>query len=174
MDGELIEGMELMEGMESLEGAARKKSLSTLWGSAMNALARREHSEHELRNKLKRKTESAGLSEALIDEVIAALLKDDLLSDERFAYMLCRSRFNKGVGPVRLAHELDQHCIRSEWAEVAMAKYADAWLDHLQELNLRKYGEAPPEDYKAWTKRARFFQQRGFTTSQIQQAIPRW
>lgn len=163
-----------MDGMQSLEDVARKKALSSLWGSAMNALARREHSEHELRQKLKRKTASAGLNEALIDEVIEALLRDDLLSDERFAHMLCRSRFNKGVGPVRLEHELEQHCIPGEWAEAALAEYADAWVDNLRELNFRKYGEVPPQDYQAWSKRARFFQGRGFTTSQIQQAIPRW
>ncbi len=152
-----------------MDQAERKKALSALWASAMNALARREHSVYELRQKLGRKTESADL----LDEVIEALLTDDLVSDERFAHMLCRSRFNKGVGPVRLEHELNQHQIRSQWIDESMAEYADAWVDHLQSLNIRKYGELPPQDYKAWAKRARFFQQRGFTTSQIQQAIPR-
>lgn len=151
-----------------MDEVERKKALSALWASAMNALARREHSEFELRRKLGPKAETPDL----IDELIEALLKDDLLSDERFAFMLCRSRFNKGVGPVRLEHELNQHQILSEWAEAAMAEYADAWIAHLQSLNLRKYGESPPEDYKAWAKRARFFQQRGFTPSQIQQALP--
>lgn len=151
-----------------MDGVERKKALTALWASAMNALARREHSEFELRRKLGPKAES----QDLIDELIEALLRDDLLSDERFAHMLCRSRFNKGIGPVRLEHELNQHQIIDEWIEVAMAEYADTWLDHLRELNLRKYGESVPEDYKAWAKRARFFQQRGFSTSQIQQALP--
>jgi len=91
-----------------MDDVERKKALSSLWASAMNALARREHSEFELRRKLGPKVESSDL----IDELIEALLKDDLLSDERFAYMLCRSRFNKGVGPVRLEHELKQHQIQ--------------------------------------------------------------
>lgn len=152
-----------------MDDVERKKALSALWASAMNALARREHSVYELRKKLGSKAASTGL----LDELITTLLKDDLVSDERFAHMLCRSRFNKGVGPVRLEHELNQHQIAYEWIEAAMAEYADAWIGHLQALNVRKYGDAPPEDYKGWAKRARFFQQRGFSTSQIQQAIPR-
>lgn len=151
-----------------MDESERKKALLALWASAMNALARREHSVFELRRKLSPKADSADL----VDELIEALLRDDLISDERFAHMLCRSRFNKGVGPVRLEHELNQHQISYEWIGAAMAEYADAWVDHLQALNRRKYGDAPPEDYKAWAKRARFFQQRGFSAEQIRQAIP--
>ena len=149
-----------------MEDKQRKKELAELWAKAMNALARREHSAYEIRQKLKSKASSE-----LIDELLDALLKDDLLSDERFAHMLCRSRFNKGVGPVRIEHELKQHLILAEWSELAMEEYEDSWVEHLQALNIRKYGEAPPEDYKAWAKRARFFQGRGFTSEQIRQAI---
>jgi regulatory protein len=151
-----------------MEDKERKKQLTVLWGKAMSALARREHSAYELRQKLK-----ANAPVNLIDELIESLFKDDLVSDERFAHMLCRSRFNRGVGPVRIEYELNKHQIRVEWAEQAIAKYEHQWVDHLQALNTRKYGDIPPADYKAWTKRARFFQGRGFTTSQIQQAIPR-
>ena len=87
--------------------------------------------------------------------------------------MLCRSRFNKGVGPVRIEHELNQHQVRPEWIEATMAEYEDRWVDQLQAIKTRKYGATPPVDYPAWAKQARFFQQRGFTHSQIQQAIPR-
>ncbi len=151
-----------------MEDKQRKKQLAELWARAMNALARREHSACEIRNKLRPRASSD-----LIDELIDALLKDDLLSDERFAQMLCRSRYNKGVGPVRIEHELKQHQILAEWSELAMEEYEDMWVGQLQALNIRKYGEAPPEDYKAWAKRARFFQGRGFTSEQIRQAIAR-
>ena len=150
-----------------MEGKERKKQLADLWASAMAALARREHSAYEIRQKLKLKASSE-----LIDELLDALLKDDLLSDERFAHMLCRSRFNKGVGPMRIAHELQQHQILAEWSEQAMDEYAGRWVEHLQALDKRKYGDVPAADYKAWAKRARFFQGRGFTAEQIRQAIP--
>ena len=116
-----------------MQDKQREKQLADLWASAMNALARREHSAFEIRQKFKPKASSE-----LIDELLDALLKDDLLSDERFAYMLCRSRFNRGVGPVRIAHELKQHQILAEWREQAMAEYEDLWLDHLQVLSIRK------------------------------------
>jgi regulatory protein len=151
-----------------MEDKERKKQLTVLWSKAMSALARREHSAYELRQKLKPKAPAD-----LIDELIESLLKDGLISDERFAHMLCRSRFNRGVGPVRVEYELNKHQVRIEWVEQAIAKYEHQWVDHLQALNARKYGDIPPADYKAWAKRARFFQGRGFTTSQIQQAIPR-
>jgi regulatory protein len=146
----------------------RNKYFASLWARATAALARREHSELELRKKLKLRDEFD-----LVDEVIAALLADDLVSNERFASMLCRSRFNRGVGPVRIEHELNQHQIRAEWIEAAMTEYEHRWIDQLQDIKARKYGDSPPADYKSWAKQARFFQQRGFTSAQIQQAIPR-
>ena len=152
-----------------MSAEAAKKQFSLLWAKATAALARREHSEHELRKKLKRHGD-----DGQIDELISALLRDDLLSDERFAHMLVRSRFNKGVGPVRIEHELGQHQIRLEWIEQAMVEYEHAWLDQLQALKNRKYGESGAPDYKTWARQARFFQQRGFTPDQIQYAIGRW
>ena len=151
-----------------MQAEERKKHFAVLWARATAALARREHSAFELRKKLKQRDEFD-----LADEVIDALLIDDLVSDERFAHMLCRSRFNKGVGPVRIEHELNQHQIRAEWIEVAMVDYAHRWIDQLQGIKQRKYGGSAPEDYKSWAKQARFFQQRGFTSAQIQQAFPR-
>ena len=155
-----------------METEHSKKQYSSLWARATAALARREHSEHELRRKLVQKLEQDS-APGLIDEIIEALLRDDLLSDERYAHMLVRSRFNRGVGPVRIEHELNQNQIRLEWIEEAMIEYAHSWIEHLQVLKTRKYGESLPLDYKAWAKQARFFQQRGFTLDQIQQAIPR-
>lgn len=151
-----------------MQDAERKKHFAALWARATAALARREHSECELRQKLKLRDEFD-----LAGEVIEALFVDDLVSDERFAHMLCRSRFNKGVGPVRIEHELNQHQIRAEWIEAAMAGYAHRWVDQLQDIKQRRYGDSAPVDYKSWAKQARFFQQRGFTSAQIQQAIPR-
>lgn len=151
--------------MQDLE---QKKQFTDAWASAINALARREHSEYELRQKLGKK-----FTPGLLDDLIEALLRDGLLSDERFAQMLCRSRFNRGMGPVRISYELNQHRIRSEWIEQAMGEYERRWVEQLRTLSVRKYGETPPVDYAAWAKQARFFQGRGFTSEQIQQAIPR-
>ena len=151
--------------METLERNQRYSEART---SAIQALARREHSYHELYQKLKGRFEPG-----LLETVLEALIEEGLLSDERFAQMLCRSRFNRGAGPVRIRHELNQHQVRGEWIEQAMAEYEDQWVEQLRALRRRKYGETPPVDYAAWAKQARFFQGKGFTNEQIQQAIPR-
>jgi regulatory protein len=54
---------------------------------AMDLLARREHSEQELRQKLK----SRGYEFETIDEVVQGLKSDCLLSDERFFQCGCRA-----------------------------------------------------------------------------------
>ena len=151
-----------------MEETERKSLYAALWARAMRALARREHSEHELRQKFK-----AGAPDELIDELIEALLRDDLLSDARFAQMLCRSRYKRGVGPVKIKYELQQHGILSEWIEQAMTEYEAQWVDQLSALRSRKYGERLPQDYREWARQARFFQGKGFTHEQIQRAIPR-
>ena len=151
-----------------MEDQERRSLFADLWARAMRALARREHSEHELRQKF-----GGAAPDDLLDELIEALLRDDLLSDVRFAQMLCRSRYRRGIGPVRIEYELQQHGILSEWIEQAMAEYDAQWVEQLQDLRNRKYGERPPQDYREWARQARFFQGKGFTHEQIQRAIPR-
>ena len=71
---------------------------------AMDFLARREHSEQELRQKLKARADDA-------DEVEAALhkLKDEgLQSDERFTEAYVHHRVNAGIGPLKIRYELRQ------------------------------------------------------------------
>lgn len=143
------------------------KDFYALWAKAMSALARREHSTHELQEKLRKHA-----STPLVDKLILALLQDDLISDERYAHMLCRSRFNQGIGPVRIEYELNQHQIRGNWINNALENYTEQWVDKLKELKARKYGDTNAPDFPKWAKQARFFQQRGFTTDQILQAIP--
>ena len=146
----------------------RKRQFDSLWARAVRALARREHSVHEFRQKFR-----AEAPEELLDELIEALLRDDLLSDERFAQMLCRSRYKRGVGPVKIEYELHQHQILSEWIEQVMEEYEAQWVEQLRALRSRKYGEQPPKDYRDWARQARFFQGKGFTSEQIHSAIPR-
>ena len=140
----------------------RERNRLLVEASALIALARREHSCHELQQKFRGRFDAE-----LVTELIESLTGEGLLSDERFAQMLCRSRFSRGVGPVRIQYELDQHRIRSEWIEQAMAEYDDLWVEQLRSLRQRKYGDTPPVDYTAWARQARFFQGKGFTSEQI-------
>ncbi len=70
-------------------------------------LARREHSGKELQAKLRAK----GYPEELTGEVVAALTREGLASDERFAEALVNVRRARGYGPLRIRHELEQRCV---------------------------------------------------------------
>ncbi len=75
---------------KSLQSGIRKK--------AMDLLARRDHSEQELRRKLKSREYDADT----IDEVLQELISDRLQSDERFTEAYVNHRFNAGVGPLKI------------------------------------------------------------------------
>lgn len=143
------------------------KEYRRLWSKAIAALARREHSAFELSVRLHSYTEEP----AVVAALMANLIRDDYLNDRRFCEMLCRWRFNKGIGPLRLRHELKQHQIAAALIEAGLAQYDTRWLERLIELRNRKYGSAKPADYKEWSRQARFLQQRGFNAELIHLAI---
>ncbi len=132
-------------------------------------LAHREHSVSELATKLYTYSDQT----EVVNDLVSNLVQDDYISDKRFCEMLCRSRFNKGIGPIRLRHELNQHEIDSNLIETYLAQYEDKWVDRLIEIRNRKYGDEKPADYKEWSRQARFLQQRGFSLEHIRLALER-
>ena len=74
----------------------------------MDFLSRREHSAKEIFQKLSYRVESHDMLQQAIDD----LVKDGLLSDERFAESYFQSRKNKGFGPLRIKNELSQRGIK--------------------------------------------------------------
>ena len=109
----------------------------------------------------------AELSETL-DRLLAELAAAGAQSDQRFAEHLGRWRFQSGRGPAKLRHELAEHRIAPELIEQVMAEYQPQWRDAAARVRRRKFGDAPPPDYKTWAKQARFLQQRGFTAEYIE------
>jgi SOS response regulatory protein OraA/RecX len=72
--------------------------------TAMDLLARREHSRRELKQKLKKRFRD----DALIEEQLDTLAEENLQSDTRYAESFLRQRFNRGHGPVRIRQEMRQ------------------------------------------------------------------
>src|SRR5690606_1196122 len=91
--------------------------------TALRLLARREHSTLELRRKLLLRE----YPESLVDQVIAELAAEKLLSDERFAEEFVRSRREKGYGPRRIQAELYQHGIDPTVAESLLREAEEDW-----------------------------------------------
>ncbi len=130
---------------------------------AMDLLARREHSEQEIRHKL----QSREFEEDAIEKAIEGLKKDGLLSDERFAEAYVNQRFNAGYGPLKIRYELQQKGIDSELIDNCLMPLEDEWPQSMRQQRARKFGMDPPEDYRERVKQARFLQNRGFSPESV-------
>jgi regulatory protein len=130
---------------------------------AMDLLARREHSEQELRRKLKSREYGADA----IDEVLYALISDRLQSDERFTEAYVNHRFNAGVGPLKIRYELRQKGVSDSLADEFLDLLSERWDQLMVQQRVRKYGEAIPADYAKRMKQARFLQNRGFSPESV-------
>jgi regulatory protein len=134
---------------------------------AIALLARREHSQYELRLKLWRR----GCDDELVDAVIDELRDEDLLSDARFAEAYVDSRARRGFGPVRIRGELQQRGVNDALAEEAVANVECDWEASAAEQRRRRFGAALPEDGRQRQQQYRYLTNRGFTSDQIRTAL---
>lgn len=135
--------------------------------SAMNLLARREHSVRELRNKLKRRF----CDDSMIDEQIARLSRENLQSNLRFAESYARQRIGRGYGPVRVKEELRERGASVDDIAAAMQELEVDWFAVASEVMLKKFGALAPSDIKEKARRARFMQYRGFIAEQYRKLL---
>lgn len=102
-----------------LDEAARLKLWKYWRERAMNFLVRREHSEVELRQKLRQRDCPSGL----LDELISWFYAQNYLSLARFAYSYAKNRSDLGYGPIRIRYELSgQHQIADTDIEEAFSE----------------------------------------------------
>ncbi|MFQ5935372.1 MAG: regulatory protein RecX [Acidiferrobacterales bacterium] len=134
---------------------------------ALDLLARREYSRHELREKLIYK----GCLAELADEVIADLEAGELVSDVRFAETLARVRRERGYGPLRIRKEMQDKGLGAEIIEQCLDPNDSQWLEDIQRVRRKKFGTSVPKDYQQRARQARFLQYRGFTFDQIQRVL---
>lgn len=142
------------------------KGLS-LKARAVNYLARREHSRHELARKLAPHVppEQPETLEALLDE----LERENWLSNQRFAQGMAHRR-GAGRGTALVMQELRQHgldaadleTVRDQLRVTEFQRAKDAWQ--------KKFGQ-PPEDAKAHAKQARFMASRGFSNETFRRVL---
>jgi regulatory protein len=140
-----------------------KKVESNIRNKAMDLLARREHSEQELRQKLKTREYDADA----IDGVLQALKEDRLQSDERFTESYVNHRFNAGVGPLKIRYELRQKGVSDGLVDVLLEPLSDQWDEIMTRQRIRKFGAPIPDDYAERMKQARFLQNRGFSPESV-------
>lgn len=95
---------------------AQKHDKQSLLACVLQWLARREHSQVEIRQKLHRKN----VDEELIETIIAECKSHDWQSDARFCEVLIRHRYQQSYGPERIRIECRQHQLNDDLIEVIL------------------------------------------------------
>lgn len=171
--------------MEGLQKRLRHK--------AMDWLARREYSRHELAVKLERKfgrafkqairadeapdvaetnqAEQHDTPELPIKSVIDWLEERGFVSDKRCARLFARSHIGRGHGPFRIRQELVfRKGLNKELVEAELKAQQCDWHE-LAFNTLKKRFPNDPETLKERAKQLRFLQARGFTADQCYRAL---
>jgi len=131
--------------------------------SCLRLLARREHSQKELLNKLLLK----GFDKDDILPVIEELSEQGWQNDSRYAESYTRHRILKGYGPLFIAYELRKNGVDAVDLEDIVQQSAGSWMDLLEQVYTKKYGHDSLIDRDEWAKRSRFLMQRGFSGAMI-------
>jgi len=134
---------------------------------AMDYLARREHSRHELC----RKMEKVGFDPNVALDAIEQLQKDGLQSDRRFVEAFVQSRIGQGKGPTRIRDDLSQRGIQAAMIQEVLGELEQDWFALARKTRQKKYGGDEPLEFKDKARQMRFLQYRGFEPDHIQAAV---
>lgn len=139
---------------------------------AMDLLARREHSRHELEAKLRSRFPDT--SDSMVVEVLDQLEADNLLSDLRFAESYVRMRRDRGYGPLYILSQFARRGVDPVAVEAALDRDDEQWVTVAEEALRRKAGPEPALDTPREKNRLqRFLASRGFTAEQAHRALRR-
>ena len=145
----------------------QSQQIANVLHRAVDLLSRREHSAHELSQKLQKK----GFTENDTKIAIIKLQDEKLQSDDRFTESFVNERIRRGHGPVKIIYELRQKGIAEYMIEQYVNIDEDQWLNQIQLQYQKKYANMEVNSYDEWSRRARFLQGKGFTSAQICSAI---
>ena len=134
----------------------------------MDYLSRREHSRYELYKKIS----THNFDKDLINQELDLLIRDGLLSDERFVEAFIHSRKKNGKGPLKISAELqqrgaDESLIKKYIEEIENSE----WLDSAKQVVEKKLGNNQQLDYDNQLKMMKFLNNRGFTIDQVKLTI---
>ena len=102
--------------------------------------------------------------QATVNELVA----QGLLSDARYAESFIQSRFQRGQGPQKIRAELRERGVDDALIEAGLELYAPHWQQLIEQVRLKRFGPARPDDFRERTRQMRFLMQRGFTAEQIE------
>jgi regulatory protein len=129
----------------------------------LGLLARRDHSQKELLEKLALRGFDKDDALPVLDELAEQGWQDDL----RYAENYARFRIQKGYGPIRVSHELRQNGIAGFDLDGIAQQEAGGWMALLERVYSKKYSDDTVPDRNEWAKRSRFLLHRGFSGGMI-------
>jgi regulatory protein len=145
---------------------SRTDSATQIYHSALGLLARREHSCHELQQKLLQRFPNA--SDA-IHSVLMRLIDEGYQSDARYVEAYVRSRLNKGYGFQRLRQELRLRGVDNQLIEAAVTPASDDGKHFESLLHLwNKKFKCLPENSREKSRQIHFLRYRGFSSTEIE------
>lgn len=135
--------------------------------SAMRLLSRRDHSEHELSQKLSLK----GFDHAAIQTALSYCHQYGYLDDLRYALSVVRQGINKNHGERKIRQLLQQNRVDEPLINRALAELDPDWFELAKQLAEKKFNQQTKLEPKERAKRVRFLQSRGFSFEQISYAL---
>jgi regulatory protein len=135
---------------------------------AYRLLSYREHSTHQLEQKLKKRN----FKEEDILRTLSFLQQQNYLNDERFAEGVARLQFNKRYGPLKIIALLSHNKIPEHIIQKTMECYSDKDFiqQARQQLDKKKYNKEKT-DKESKTKLIRHLNNRGFSNVIIFKAL---
>ncbi len=146
--------------------SARDLSAAETRDLALRYLGRREYGVEEL----KRKLQQRGVEPAMADEVVSALARDELVSDQRFTQMYIRMRVRLLFGPLKIWGELSSRSIADAVISENMPA-EDTWFETASQWAGKK--NQKKLDYAGRATLYRSLANRGFTHEQANVALER-
>lgn len=149
-----------------MNGVNEQKLLSKI----MRYCAWQERSHAEVRAKLY----SEGLRKPAVEKMIAELIAEDYLNEERFARAFCRGKFNlKSWGKIKIKVELKQKGVSDANINAAFSEIDDEqYISRLKKLLDKKYSSLKSDRQpEKMFKTKQFLMQKGFEPSLIQQLL---
>ncbi|MDA9082229.1 recombination regulator RecX [Gammaproteobacteria bacterium] len=138
-----------------------------VYNKALDLVSRREHSRHELMQKLDKRYPN---STPIIEDALDKLETNKILDDERFAEMYLNSRARKGFGPKKIEMELHSKKVDSFFISNAVEAYEN-WLENAQRELQKKFKDQKPTDYQSKMKQKQFLFTRGFSSPIIDKIL---
>jgi regulatory protein len=137
---------------------------------ALDLLARREHSYHELLAKLQERHAELDV-DTVLRPVLDQLVNDNLQSDARFVEAYVRYRSSRGDGPLKISAGLQPRKINSSLLKTKLYEEGPDWVALCRLALQKKFKNATKATPAERQRMQRFLLQRGFTGEQLRQVF---